>query len=144
MHNQQGHHLEALNLCTTIYNQQYTLHAANASLYTLPYKQNQLNYMHQSFLNAPLNMLIEAALSNQLMGIPFIKNPNFIRIYLAPSSATTKGKMKKPKSGIRSTRKKLRSGRATKLVMKISDSESEKEKKKLPQCQLQSSYKMTN
>ena len=55
MHNQQGHHLEALNLCTTRCNQKSTLHAANASLYTLPYKQNQLKYMPQLFFNAPLS-----------------------------------------------------------------------------------------
>ena len=73
-HNQQGNHLEALNTCTTICKQQSTLHAANASLYTLPYKQNQLKYMHQSFLNAPIKMLIKASLNNQLTGIPFINN----------------------------------------------------------------------
>ena len=46
-HNRQGHHLEALNICTTRCKQQSTLHTANASLYTLPYKKNQLKYMHQ-------------------------------------------------------------------------------------------------
>ena len=46
---------------------------------------------------APLKMLIEAALNNQLMGIPFINNPNFIRKYLAPLPSTPKGRMKKPK-----------------------------------------------
>ena len=47
MHNQQGHQIEALDLCTTESNQQSTMHAAKSSLYTLPYKQNQLKYMHQ-------------------------------------------------------------------------------------------------
>ena len=127
MHNQQDHQLEALDLCTTKFNQQSTMHAANSSLYTLPYKQNQLKYMHQSFFNAPLKMLIEAALNNQFTGIPFIDNPNFICKYLAPSPATPKGIMKKPKAGMLSTRKKLKSGRATKLGMEISDSDSEYE-----------------
>ena len=47
--NIQGHHPEALNICTVRGKQQSTLHTANVSLYTLPYKQNQLKYMHQAF-----------------------------------------------------------------------------------------------
>ena len=35
--NIQGHHLEALNICTTRGKQQSTLYTSNASFYTLPY-----------------------------------------------------------------------------------------------------------
>ena len=69
-----------------------------------PHKKNQLKYMHQAFFNAPIKMLIDAAHNNQLTGITFINNADNIRKYLAPSPATPKGGMKKPKSGIRSTR----------------------------------------
>ena len=85
--------------------QKQSMHAAN-SLYTLPYKKNQLKCMHQSYFNSPLKLLTDAALNNQLMGIPFIHNPDFIQKYLAPSPATPKGQMKRPRSGIRSTRKR--------------------------------------
>ena len=72
-------------------------------------------------------MLIEAALNNQLKCIPFINKSTFIRKYMAPSPEIPKGKMKKPKAGIRITRKKLKSGEATTLGMEISDTESENE-----------------
>ena len=103
------------------------MHSEYASLYTLPYKQNQLKYMHQSFFNAPLQMLIDASLNNQLTGVPFINNPDFIQKYLAPSPATPKGRMKKPKAGIRSTRKIVKDRRARKLGMELSDSGAEEE-----------------
>ena len=74
-------------------------------MYTLPYKQNQLKYMHQAFFNAPIKMLIDAAHNNQLTGIPFIYNTDNICKYLAPSPETPKGGMKKPKAGICSTMK---------------------------------------
>ena len=45
-HNWQEQHLDALNICTVRCKQKFT---ANASLYTLPYKQNQLNYTLQAF-----------------------------------------------------------------------------------------------
>ena len=104
-HNRQVHLREALNIYTARCKQQSTLNTANSSLYTLPYKQNQLKYMHQAFFNAPIKMLIETALNNQLTGVPFINNPDTIRKYMAPSPATPKGRMKKPKAGIHSTRK---------------------------------------
>ena len=85
--------------------QQYNqLHTANA-LYTLPYKQNQLKYMHQTFCNALLQTLIKAANNEQLEGIPFLK-ADLIQKYLPPSPATSKGRMKRPRTGIRSTHKK--------------------------------------
>ena len=130
--NRQGDHLEALNIYTTICKQQSTIHTANASLYTLPYKNNQLKYMHQAFFNAPIKMLIDAVHNNQLAGIPFINNTDNIRKYLAPSPATPKERMKKTKSGIRSTRKKIKSGGASRLGMEIADSDSENENENTP------------
>ena len=70
-------------------------------------------------------MLIDAAHNNQLAGIPFINNGDYIHKYLAPSLATPKGRMNKSKAGIGSTRKKLKSGRASRLGMEIADSDSE-------------------
>ena len=88
--------------------------------------------MHQEFFNAPINMIIEAALNNQFTGIPFINNSDTIRKYLTPSPATPKGRMKKPKACIRSTREKLKSGGAIKLGMEIEDSDSENETENTP------------
>ena len=82
--NRQGHHIESLKICNAGCKKQSTLHKANSSLYTLPYKQNQLKYMHQAFFNAPIKMLIDAAHNNQLTGVPFINNADNIRKYLAP------------------------------------------------------------
>ena len=131
-HNRKVHHLEALNICTARCKKQCTVYTANASFYILPYKKNQLKYMHQAFFNAPIKMIIKATLNNQFPGIPFINDSDTIHKYLAPSPATPKGRMKKPKSGIRSTRKKLKIGGATKLGMEIADSDYEKETENTP------------
>ena len=88
--------------------------------------------MHQAFFNSPIKMLIDAAHNNQLTDIPFINNADNIRKYLEPSPANTKGRMKKPKSGIRSTRKKHRSGGASRLGIEIADSDSENENENTP------------
>ena len=98
----------------------------------LPYKKNLLKYMHEAFFNAPIKMLIEAALNNQLTGITLINNLDTICKYLAQSPATPKFGMKKQKSGIRSTRKKLKSGGAIRLGMEIADSDSENETENTP------------
>ena len=71
--------------------------------------------MLDAFFNAPIKMLIDAAHNNQLAGIPFINNGDNIRKYLAPSPVTPKGRINKPKAGIGSTRKKLKSGGAKRL-----------------------------
>ena len=60
-------------------------------------------------------MLIDAAHNNQLTDISFINNADNICKYLALSPATLKVRMKKPKAGIRSTRKKHKSGGASRL-----------------------------
>ena len=78
-------------------------HGANG-LYTMPYKRNQLKYMHQSFFNLPLQQMIDAAMNGQLEGIPFISKPDLIRKYLTPSPATPKGRMRRHNKGLRSTR----------------------------------------
>ena len=79
-------------------------HSAAATVYTLPYKQQQMKYMHQSFFNLPATTLIKAIINNQLINIPCMK-VDTIRKYLSPSPATPKGRMKRPRTGIRSTRK---------------------------------------
>jgi hypothetical protein len=61
--------------------------------------------MHQAFFNPPTHTLIKAINNGQLEGIPFMK-ADLVRKYLAPSPATSKGRMKRPRTGIRSTRKK--------------------------------------
>ena len=77
-------------------------HMATASVYTLPYKQQQVKYMHQCFFNAPIPTLIKAIQNKQLTGFPCMTVKN-IKRYLAPSPATPKGRMKRPRTGIRST-----------------------------------------
>ena len=108
---------------------QTTIHLKylKCSIVHAPIQKNQLKYMHQSCFNAPIKILIESALNNQLTGISFINNEETIHKYLSPSPATSKGRMKKPKAGIRRTRKKLKSRRAIRLGMQIADSDSENE-----------------
>eukprot|EP00804_Cyclotella_cryptica_P021893 CCRYP_000851-RA/>CCRYP_000851-RA protein AED:0.26 eAED:0.15 QI:0/0/0/1/0/0.33/3/0/868 len=73
------------------------------NVYTLPFKQQQLKYMNQAFFSPPVHTLIKAINNAQLVGVPFMK-PDLIRKYLVPSPATSKGRMKCPRTGIRSTR----------------------------------------
>ena len=75
------------------------------NVYTIQHKQNQLKYMHQAFFNAPMSTLLKAVSNGHLEGIPFMK-ADIIKKYLAKSPATSKGRMKRPRAGIRSTRKK--------------------------------------
>ena len=82
-------------------------HAAN-TLYTLPHKQQQLRYMHQMFFSPPNSTIIKAANNDQLKGILFLNKPELVRKYLAPSPATSKGRMKRVQSNLRSTRTKVR------------------------------------
>jgi hypothetical protein len=76
------------------------MHHMAANVYT-----QQLKFMHQAFFNPPIHTLIKAINNGQLEGIPFMK-ADLVRKYLAPSPATSKGRMKRPRTGIRSTRKK--------------------------------------
>eukprot|EP00804_Cyclotella_cryptica_P006988 CCRYP_007119-RA/>CCRYP_007119-RA protein AED:0.63 eAED:0.16 QI:0/0/0/0.5/1/1/2/0/878 len=76
------------------------------NMYTLPSKQQQLKYMHQAFFSPPIATLLKAINNNQLQGFPLMK-ADLLRKYLAPSPATSKGHMKRPLTGIRSTRPTL-------------------------------------
>ena len=102
-------------------------HAANC-LYTMPYKQNQLKYMHQSFFSLPIQQILDAAMNNQLKGIPFLSKPDLIRKYLPPSPATPKGRMKQPRTGLCSTRKKVARKREV-AAMRRAKKESEPDEK---------------
>eukprot|EP00804_Cyclotella_cryptica_P005555 CCRYP_003060-RA/>CCRYP_003060-RA protein AED:0.28 eAED:0.31 QI:0/0/0/1/0/0/4/0/813 len=73
------------------------------NMYTLPSKQQQLKYMHQAFFSPPIATLLKAINNNQLQGFPLMKAD----LYLAPSPATSKGHMKRPRTSIRSTRPTL-------------------------------------
>ena len=78
-------------------------HAAN-NLYMLPCRQQQLKYMHQAFFNLPTQTLIAAANNDQFRGVPFLNSTKMIRKYLAPSPATSKGRLTKQRANVRSTR----------------------------------------
>jgi len=84
------------------------------TVYTLPYKQQQLKFMHQTFFNLPIPTLLKAIENKQLEGIPFMKT-KLIKRYLAKSPATSKGGMKHPRAGIRSTRVETRAQRRARL-----------------------------
>eukprot|EP00804_Cyclotella_cryptica_P028204 CCRYP_011045-RA/>CCRYP_011045-RA protein AED:0.18 eAED:0.15 QI:0/0/0/1/1/1/2/0/1234 len=77
------------------------------NMYTLPSKQQQLKYMHQAFFSPPIATLLKAINNNQLQGFPLMTR-DLVRKYLAPSPATSKGHMKRPRTGIRSTRSSLK------------------------------------
>ena len=77
---------------------------ANATVYMLPYKQQKVKYMHQTFFVVPAPTLVKTITNKQLLGFPYM-NLKDIRRHLPTSLATRKGRMKKPREGIRSTRK---------------------------------------
>ena len=75
-------------------------HNATSTVYTLPYKKQQMKYMHQTFFNLLATTLIKATVNTQLINITFMK-AELIRKYLPPSPDTPKGGMKRPRTGIR-------------------------------------------
>ena len=81
---------------------QTVAHEAN-NVHMIPYKHNQLNYMHQSMFLPPIATLIKAIDNDFLEGFTFMKY-KLVHKYLAKSPATAKGRMKRPHNGIRSTR----------------------------------------
>ena len=83
-------------------------------MYVLPYHRNQLKYMHQTLFNPPIETIIKVVNNNQLKGFPFMK-PTMVRKYLVPSPATSKGRMKRPRTGIRSTRTQVPHEETTEL-----------------------------
>ena len=62
--------------------------------------------MYQAFFNLPIQTLITAANNGQMKGIPLLNNPKMIKKYLAPSPATSKGRLAKQRANVRSTRAK--------------------------------------
>jgi hypothetical protein len=100
-----SHQLHHLDLHQN--NQPISGHHSAMNVYTLPFKQQWMKYMHQSFFSPPIPTLIKAINNNQLNGIPMMK-ADLVRKYLAPSPATSKGHMKQPRKGIRSTRPKTK------------------------------------
>ena len=61
--------------------------------------------MHQTFFSPPIATLIKAINNGQLEGIPFMK-VDLICKHLPSSPITPKGRMERPRAGIRSTCKK--------------------------------------
>ena len=51
----------------TTYTSEEIQHSAAASVYTLPYKQQRMEYMHQSFVSLPAPTLIKAIDNKQLI-----------------------------------------------------------------------------
>ena len=79
---------------------------AAATVHTLPYKRQKVKYMHHTFFAMSPATLEKAIISNnQLKEFPMM-NLKDIRRHLPPSPATPKGRMKRPRGGIRSTRQK--------------------------------------
>ena len=84
--------------------QQQVPHSAR-NLHTLPYLQNRVKYMHQTFFCPPNSTLLAAINNHQFKGCPFMTADN-VRKYLTMSPANSKGRMKLPHTGIRSTKSK--------------------------------------
>lgn len=80
--------------------------AAAHNAYTMPTKQQALKYIHQCLFSPPIPTLLRAIENNQLKSFPHIQRTKDVRRHLAASPATAKGHMKKPRAGLRSTRKK--------------------------------------
>ena len=79
-------------------------HMTAILVYTLPYKQQQMKYMHQRIYNMPIPTLIKAIQNNQLTGFPCMTTTN-VKKYLALLPPKPKSRMKQPRAGIRSTKK---------------------------------------
>ena len=81
------------------------LKAAAHNAYTMRTKQQAMKFIHQSLFSPPIPTLLRAIENNQLKTFPHIQNTKAVRRHLAEAPATAKGHMKKPRAGIRSTRK---------------------------------------
>ena len=88
------------------------------NVHTLPYLQNRMKYMHLSFFCPPQSMLIAAIDNGQLKGCPFMTADN-VRKYLPSSPVTSKGRMKRPRTGIRSTRPKKSTKEHARIIYMI-------------------------
>ncbi len=65
-------------------------------------KANAVTFMHQSLGNPPKSSLVTAINAGFLCGAPHLNNKSVTK-YLMPSPATSKGHMKCPRKGLRST-----------------------------------------
>ena len=65
----------------------------------IPYKQNQLKYMHQSMFRPPIATLIKAVDNYFHERFPFMKS-KLVLNYLAKYSAMAKERTKRPHKGI--------------------------------------------
>ena len=68
-------------------------------------KENAVKFMHQSLGNPPIRSLLKAIDAGFLHGAPHLTTKS-VRRYLMPSPATSKGHMKRPRKGLRSTTSK--------------------------------------
>jgi hypothetical protein len=69
-------------------------------------KENNVKFMHQSLCNPPKLLLLTAICRGFLHGAPHLST-HAVTKYLPPSPATSKGHMKQPRQGIRSTTPKI-------------------------------------
>lgn len=67
-------------------------------------RANGVKFAHQSLCNPKISMMLKAVRKGFLRGCPNLSE-KFILKYLNPSPATAKGHMKRPRHGIRSTRR---------------------------------------
>ena len=78
---------------------------SDRNMHTLLYLKNMVTYMHQTFFCPPHSTLLVAINNHQIKGCPFMTADN-VRKYLPMSPATSKVRMKRPRTGIRSARYK--------------------------------------
>jgi hypothetical protein len=67
-------------------------------------RSNGVKFAHQSLCNPKISMLLKAVQKGFLRGCPNLSEKLILK-YLNPSPATLKGHMKRPRHGIRSTRR---------------------------------------
>jgi hypothetical protein len=86
---------------------QKNLHPVNwaAFAHSVRTRANAVKFAHQSLCNPTISSLMKALKKGFLKGCPNLSKV-LVKKYLNPSPATAKGHMKRPKKGIRSTRKK--------------------------------------
>jgi hypothetical protein len=70
-------------------------------------RANAVKFSHQSLCNPKISSLMKALRKGFLKGCPNLSE-ELVKKYLNPSPATAKGDMKRPKKGIRSTTKQLK------------------------------------
>lgn len=73
--------------------------------YTMRTKQQAMKYIHQCLFSPPIPTLLRAIENKQLQSFPHLSNTKDVRRHLPDAPATAKGHMKKPRKGIRSTRR---------------------------------------